>query len=86
MVMPASEIAEMLEADERKKMESAGHRRRARDIWNHHRKQNPKAKIFALDWPSVLAVAKENARPQGLVSRYHLLPGSAFEVALGLRL
>jgi ubiquinone/menaquinone biosynthesis C-methylase UbiE len=43
----------------------------------------PKAHIYALDWANVLEVAWENARAQGLADRYHLLPGSAFEVDYG---
>jgi 2-polyprenyl-3-methyl-5-hydroxy-6-metoxy-1,4-benzoquinol methylase len=43
----------------------------------------PKAHIYALDWPNVLEVAKENAAKQGLADRYHLLPGSAFDVDYG---
>lgn len=43
----------------------------------------PKAHIYALDWANVLEVAKENAGKQGLGDRYHLLPGSAFEVDYG---
>jgi 2-polyprenyl-3-methyl-5-hydroxy-6-metoxy-1,4-benzoquinol methylase len=43
----------------------------------------PKAHVYALDWPNVLEVAKENAAKQGVADRYHLLPGSAFEVDYG---
>ena len=46
-------------------------------------KQNPSAEIFACDWKNVLAVAEENARAMGVGDRYHLLPGSAFEVDFG---
>ena len=45
--------------------------------------QLPKAHIYALDWANVLQVAQENAAKQGLTDRYHLLPGSAFEVDYG---
>ncbi len=44
---------------------------------NHH------AQIVAVDWPSVLAVAKENAEAAGVASRYTTRPGSAFETDLG---
>jgi 2-polyprenyl-3-methyl-5-hydroxy-6-metoxy-1,4-benzoquinol methylase len=44
---------------------------------------NPKAKVVALDWPSVLTVAKEYAQRSGVSDRYTLLPGDAFEVSLG---
>lgn len=43
----------------------------------------PKAHIYALDWANVLEVAQKNASRQGLAERYHLLPGSAFEVDYG---
>ncbi|HEY2496171.1 MAG TPA: class I SAM-dependent methyltransferase [Candidatus Angelobacter sp.] len=43
----------------------------------------PKAHIYALDWANVLEVAKQNAAKQGLAERYHLLPGSAFDVDYG---
>jgi len=46
-------------------------------------KQNPEAEIYACDWKNVLAVAEENARAMGVGDRYHLLPGSAFEVDFG---
>lgn len=41
------------------------------------------AHIYALDWANVLEVAKENAGKQGFADRYHLLPGSAFDVNYG---
>jgi 2-polyprenyl-3-methyl-5-hydroxy-6-metoxy-1,4-benzoquinol methylase len=41
------------------------------------------AKVTALDWANVLAVAEENARRAGVGERYALLPGSAFEVDWG---
>jgi ubiquinone/menaquinone biosynthesis C-methylase UbiE len=44
---------------------------------NHH------AQITAVDWPSVLEVALENAQHAGVAARYHLLPGSIFDVDLG---
>lgn len=46
-------------------------------------KANPNAEIFALDWPSVLAVAEENARAAGVLSRFHKIPGSAFQQEFG---
>lgn len=39
--------------------------------------------IHALDWPNVLEVARENAVAHKVDSRYHLLPGSAFDVDWG---
>jgi 2-polyprenyl-3-methyl-5-hydroxy-6-metoxy-1,4-benzoquinol methylase len=44
---------------------------------NHH------AQITAVDWPSVLEVALENAQHADVAARYHLLPGSVFDVDLG---
>lgn len=46
-------------------------------------KKNPNAKIVAVDWPSVLAVAEENAQAAGVSGRYATRPGSAFETDLG---
>lgn len=46
-------------------------------------RQNPEAKIVALDWKNVLAVASENASKAGVADRYELLAGSAFDVDLG---
>jgi 2-polyprenyl-3-methyl-5-hydroxy-6-metoxy-1,4-benzoquinol methylase len=45
--------------------------------------RNPEAEITALDWASVLEVAKEYAEKAGIGARYHLKPGSAFDVDLG---
>jgi ubiquinone/menaquinone biosynthesis C-methylase UbiE len=45
--------------------------------------RNPNLSVIALDWPSVLKVAEENARKMGVGDRYSLLPGSAFEVDFG---
>lgn len=43
----------------------------------------PGARVTALDWPNVLAVAADNARRAGVADRHALLPGSAFEVDWG---
>jgi SAM-dependent methyltransferase len=45
--------------------------------------QNPNARITAVDWPAVLAVAKEHAERDGVAERYTTRPGSAFEADLG---
>jgi SAM-dependent methyltransferase len=45
--------------------------------------QSPKAKVVALDWPSVLSVARENAERLGVARRHSLLPGNALEVSYG---
>ncbi|MBV9468365.1 MAG: class I SAM-dependent methyltransferase [Abitibacteriaceae bacterium] len=46
-------------------------------------RQFPNAQITAVDWQNVLQVAQENAAASGVSDRYHLLPGSAFEVDFG---
>jgi 2-polyprenyl-3-methyl-5-hydroxy-6-metoxy-1,4-benzoquinol methylase len=46
-------------------------------------KNNPNARVTALDWPAVLEVAKENAQKAGVSARYSVRPGSAFETELG---
>jgi hypothetical protein len=46
-------------------------------------KLNPEAYITAVDWAAVLEVARGNARKAGVEDRYHLLPGSAFDVEYG---
>ena len=46
-------------------------------------KKNPHAEIYAVDWKNVLELARENACKAGIDSRYHTLPGSAFEVEFG---
>lgn len=43
----------------------------------------PDAAITAVDWQAVLEVARANAERAGLAGRYHLCPGSAFEVDWG---
>jgi len=46
-------------------------------------KQNPEARILAVDWASVLEVARANAARAGVADRYQTRPGSAFDVDLG---
>jgi 2-polyprenyl-3-methyl-5-hydroxy-6-metoxy-1,4-benzoquinol methylase len=45
--------------------------------------RNPKARVTALDWANVLAVANENAKKMGVADRHALLPGDAFTVEYG---
>jgi 2-polyprenyl-3-methyl-5-hydroxy-6-metoxy-1,4-benzoquinol methylase len=45
--------------------------------------RSPQARVTALDWPNVLAVAAENARRAGVGERHSLRPGSAFEADWG---
>jgi 2-polyprenyl-3-methyl-5-hydroxy-6-metoxy-1,4-benzoquinol methylase len=46
-------------------------------------KQNPAARVVAVDWAAVLEVASANARRAGVMDRYEARPGSAFEVDFG---
>jgi 2-polyprenyl-3-methyl-5-hydroxy-6-metoxy-1,4-benzoquinol methylase len=43
----------------------------------------PQARVVAVDWESVLLVAKENAERAGVSDRLRLLPGDAFKVDFG---
>jgi 2-polyprenyl-3-methyl-5-hydroxy-6-metoxy-1,4-benzoquinol methylase len=43
-------------------------------------RQNPAARIVAVDWKAVLEVARANAQKAGVADRYETLPGSAFDV------
>lgn len=45
--------------------------------------RNSKARITALDWPNVLAVATENAQKFGVADRHATIPGDAFEAEFG---
>jgi SAM-dependent methyltransferase len=46
-------------------------------------RRNPRARITALDWRNVLAVAEENARAAEVADRLRLLPGDAFALDWG---
>jgi ubiquinone/menaquinone biosynthesis C-methylase UbiE len=46
-------------------------------------RQNPAARIVAVDWEPVLAVARRNAQAAGVLDRMEFLVGSAFEVEFG---
>jgi 2-polyprenyl-3-methyl-5-hydroxy-6-metoxy-1,4-benzoquinol methylase len=46
-------------------------------------KENPKARVTALDWANVLAVATANAQKMGVVDRHTALPGDAFTTEFG---
>jgi methylase of polypeptide subunit release factors len=41
------------------------------------------AEVVAVDWPSVLEIALENARTVGVADRYRTLPGDAFTIGYG---
>lgn len=45
--------------------------------------QFPDAEVTAVDWAPVLEVAQQNAVKAGVAKRYHLRPGSAFDIDLG---
>ena len=45
--------------------------------------RNARTRVTAQDWASVVEVAREHARQAGILDRYRLLPGDAFEVDLG---
>jgi len=46
-------------------------------------KKNPRARLVALDWEAVLAVAEENARSAGIGERFSKIVGDAFSADLG---
>jgi 2-polyprenyl-3-methyl-5-hydroxy-6-metoxy-1,4-benzoquinol methylase len=46
-------------------------------------KHNPAARVTAVDWPSVLTVARENAQAFGVAERYQTIAGNAFDVDFG---
>jgi ubiquinone/menaquinone biosynthesis C-methylase UbiE len=83
MAMPAQLIAPLADP-------AANQKLRVLDIAAGHglyglafAKRNPQAEITAVDWASVLEVAKENAQAAGVADRYHTRPGSAFDVDYG---
>jgi 2-polyprenyl-3-methyl-5-hydroxy-6-metoxy-1,4-benzoquinol methylase len=82
-VPSAEAIAGILNADAAEKLKvldiAAGHGMFGIALAKH----NLNAEIYALDWPRVLEVAEQNAAKAGVLSRYHKLPGSAFELDYG---
>jgi 2-polyprenyl-3-methyl-5-hydroxy-6-metoxy-1,4-benzoquinol methylase len=83
MFMPAEAIAQQLRADSHEPWKvldiAAGHGLFGITLARH----NPNAHIVAVDWPSVLQVARKNAQKAGVAQHYSEIPGSAFEVSLG---
>jgi ubiquinone/menaquinone biosynthesis C-methylase UbiE len=83
MALPADLIAKLAGAAEGKKWKvldiAAGHGLFGIAM----ARRNPNAEIVAVDWPNVLAVAKENAQAAGVAARHRTIPGSAFEVEFG---
>ena len=45
--------------------------------------KNPNANIVALDWPHVVAVARENAAKMGVAARHSTIEGDALAVNWG---
>jgi ubiquinone/menaquinone biosynthesis C-methylase UbiE len=83
MAMPAEQLAAVLKADEGQKWKvlglAVGHGVYEITLARH----NKNAEVWAVDWPNVLEVARENAAAAGVASRYHTIPGSAFDVKYG---
>jgi 2-polyprenyl-3-methyl-5-hydroxy-6-metoxy-1,4-benzoquinol methylase len=83
MQMPARLLVDLVKGDPQKPLRildvAAGHGLFGITIAERY----PQARVTALDWANVLAVAEENARRAGLSARYSLLPGSAFDTAWG---
>jgi ubiquinone/menaquinone biosynthesis C-methylase UbiE len=83
MKMPADLLAKLLKADDRQKWKvlglAVGHGLFEITLAKH----NPNAEVWAVDWPNVLDVARENAAAAGVSGRYHTIPGSAFDVEYG---
>jgi ubiquinone/menaquinone biosynthesis C-methylase UbiE len=81
MFLPAQQCAKLLATSSRTKIldVAAGHGIFGISI----AQSNPQAEIVALDWPSVLTVANENAVKFGVRDRYTLLPGDALEIEFG---
>ena len=83
MKMPAEMMAKLLKADEGQKWKvlglAVGHGLFEVTLARH----NPNAEVWAVDWPNVLEVARENAAAAGVSARYHTIPGSAFDVEYG---
>ena len=83
MALPAQLTAKLVDATADRKLKildiAAGH-----GLYGlAFAKNNPQASVVGLDWPNVLAVAKENARNAGVADRYATIEGSAFDVDYG---
>ncbi|MBI3548379.1 MAG: methyltransferase domain-containing protein [Elusimicrobia bacterium] len=83
MAKPAEMIADVLKAD-------AAPAWKVLDVAAGHgifgvtlARRNPRARIVALDWPNVLAVAQENASAAGVAQRFSTISGSAFDADFG---
>ena len=82
-ILPSRLIAQMMDLDQERKFKvldiAAGHGMYGIAFAERY----PNVEIVAVDWASVLEVAKENARKAGVSERYRTIPGSAFEVDYG---
>jgi ubiquinone/menaquinone biosynthesis C-methylase UbiE len=83
MAMPAEMIAKILGAQSGEPWKvldiAAGHGLFGINI----ARLNPNAEITAVDWGAVLEIAREHAQAAGVASRFHTMPGSAFEIEFG---
>lgn len=83
MALPAEFIAKTTLAGSQEPMQildlAAGHGLFGIAFARH----NPQAEVTALDWRAVLDVAREHAQAAGVTDRYHLMPGSAFDLEFG---
>jgi 2-polyprenyl-3-methyl-5-hydroxy-6-metoxy-1,4-benzoquinol methylase len=83
MALPAKMLAEMIGGDIHQPLRvldiAAGHGLFGIAVAQRY----PAAKVTALDWQNVLAVAAENAQRAGVADRHILLSGSAFDTAWG---
>jgi hypothetical protein len=80
---PAQLLAQLIEIDKDRKI-------KVLDIAASHglygvnfAQKSPHVEVVAVDWAPVLEVAKENAQKFGVIDRYRVLPGSAFDVDFG---
>ena len=83
MSMPAQIISQLVPTDTSREVKvldvAAGH-----GLFGiNFAQRNPNVKVTALDWPSVLEIAKGNAAAAGVAGQYSLKPGSAFDVDFG---
>jgi len=83
MALPARLMAQLVDPEADKKLKildiAAGH-----GLYGiAFAEKNPAVEVVALDWPSVLEVAKENAEKAGLANRYSTIEGNAFDAEFG---
>jgi ubiquinone/menaquinone biosynthesis C-methylase UbiE len=84
LMYPAAEaLAELLALDPTRPAKildvAAGH-----GVWGiAFAKHYPQASVVALDWESVLNIARENASAAGVQERFSTIAGSAFDVEMG---